>query len=300
MLLFRGHRSSIGSRLALVAVLGVVLAAPPLLAARSTAILLAAGDIASCESGGDQATARLLDDRRGTVVTLGDHAYQSGTAGEFAKCYDPTWGRHKERTRPAPGNHDYKTPGAAGYFGYFGDAAGDPSTGYYSYDLGAWHVVALNSNCAAVGGCGAGSPQEQWLRADLAAHSARCTLAYWHHARFSSGTVHGSNAATQALWQVLYDAGADVVLAGHEHNYERFAPMDPAGKVDRTRGLRQFVVGTGGTGHYGFGTPLPASRARSGDTYGVLRLSLRSDGYDWRFLPVPDKTFKDAGTGRCH
>ncbi|MCH7718695.1 MAG: metallophosphoesterase, partial [Chloroflexi bacterium] len=153
-------------------------------------MLVGAGDIASCASSGDEATADLLDGIAGTVVTFGDNAYQSGTESEFADCYEPTWGRHKARTRPAPGNHDYITPGASGYFEYFGAAAGDPSKGYYSYDLGAWHVIAINSNCSQVGGCDAGSPQEQWLRADLAESPTSCTVAYWHHPRFSS-SLHG-------------------------------------------------------------------------------------------------------------
>ena len=154
---------------------------------RDSQTLLAAGDIASCGSNGDEQTANLLDDQAGTVITLGDNAYDSGSTSEYANCYDPTWGRAKARTHPAPGNHEYNTAGATGYYGYFGAAAGDPETGYYSYDLGSWHLIALNSNCSAIGGCGAGSPQEQWLRADLAAHPTDCTLAYWHHPRFSSG-----------------------------------------------------------------------------------------------------------------
>jgi hypothetical protein len=170
------------------------------------------------------------------------NAYDSGTAGEFADCYGPSWGAYKARTRPAPGNHDYNTSGASGYFGFFGAAAGDPAQGYYSYDLGAWHIVSLNSNCDVVS-CSAGSAQEQWLRADLMAHPTACVAAYWHHPRYSSGTHHGSSDATQALWQVLYDADADLILAGHEHNYERFAPMTATGSVDGARGIRSFVVG---------------------------------------------------------
>jgi hypothetical protein len=187
-------------------------------------VLVGAGDIAVYGSPGDEATAALLDGIAGTVVTLGDNVYADGTPSEFANCYDPSWGRHKGRTKPAVGNHEYHTPGAAGYFGYFGPAAGDPSKGYYSYNLGAWHIVVLNSNCTYVGGCHAGSPQERWLRADLAAHPTTCTLAYWHHSRFSSG-YQGSTAAVQSLWQALYAFGADIVLAGHDHSYERFAPI---------------------------------------------------------------------------
>ncbi len=267
----RGHRAAPGPRLALVVALSVVLAAPPLLAAGGrAAVLLAAGDISSCRSSGDEATAKLLDGLTGTVATLGDNAYQSGTAQEFADCYGPTWGRHKARTRPSPGNHDYGTAGAAGYFGYFGAAAGDPAKGYYSYDLGAWHVVALNSQCAETGsGCEAGSAQERWLRADLKAHPARCTLAYWHHAPFSSGATHGGDPATRALWRALYDHGADIVLAGHEHNYERFAPVD--GNRDRARGIRLFAAGSSSRcSGRGAGSPRPG-RLSSGSRRGPSR-----------------------------
>jgi len=262
--------------------------------------LLAAGDIAGCRSDGDEATAALLDaSPDAAVATLGDNVYDRGTNGEFGGCYGPSWGRHTARTRPAPGNHDYATRGATGYFGWFGSAAGDPATGWYSYDLGAWHVVVLNSNCPAVG-CAAGGAQERWLRADLVAAPARCTLAYWHHPRFSSGSTHGSTAAMAPLWTALHELGADVALAGHEHHYERFAPLDAVGAVDPERGIRSFVVGTGGRSHYGFGPTLAGSEVRHSGTYGVLALTLRPDGYDWRFLPQAGRTFSDTGSGRCH
>jgi hypothetical protein len=264
------------------------------------AVLLAAGDIASCASSGDEATAALLDTLPGTVATLGDTVYEDGTAAQFRDCYDPSWGRHKARTRPAVGNHDYQTPGAAAYFAYFGEAAGDPDKGYYSYDLGAWHVVVLNSNCSQVGGCGPDSPQEQWLRADLAAHPTSCALAYWHHPRFSSGAQHGDHDNLEPFWRALYDAGADVVLVGHEHHYERFAPQDPSGNADAKRGIRQFVVGTGGKNHYRFDPPMPNSEVRNADTFGVLKLTLRANGYDWAFVPVAGATFTDAGSDACH
>jgi acid phosphatase type 7 len=263
-------------------------------------ILVAVGDIASCSSDGDEATAALLDGLPGTIATLGDHAYRNGTPREFAECYDPSWGRHRERTRPAPGNHDYETSGAAGYFNYFGAAAGEPGKGYYSFDLGTWHIIALNSNCSQVEGCGEGSPQEQWLREDLAAHPATCTLAYWHHPLFSSGTEHGGDEAMRPVWQALYDAGADVVLAGHEHNYERFVPQDATGATDLERGIRQFVVGTGGKSLYRFGEPLPASEVRHADALGVLMLRLHATGYDWQFVPVAGAVVDDAGTWPCH
>lgn len=267
-------------------------------------ILVGAGDIASCGGSGDEATADLLDaifagGVPGRVFTAGDNAYDSGTASEFADCYGPSWGRHKARTGPAPGNHDYNTGGAAGYFGYFGAAAGDPSKGYYSYDLGSWHIVVINSNCSEVGGCGAGSPQEQWLRADLATHPAVCTLAYWHHPRFSSG-IHGSSTSVQAIWQALYDYGADVVVNGHDHDYERFAPQDPSGVADPERGIRQFVVGTGGMSHYSFtGPPAANGEVRNGGAFGVLKLTLHSTSLYWEFVPVAGNTFNDSGSQSC-
>jgi hypothetical protein len=258
-----------------------------------------AGDIASCISDGDEATANLLDAIPGTVFTTGDNAYDSGTDGEYAYWYAPTWGRHKDRTMPSPGNHEYNTVGAAGYFNYFGAAAGDPTKGYYSYDLGAWHIVVINSNCDQVGGCGSGSPQEQWLRLDLAAHPAPCTVAYWHHPLFSSGQ-HGNDPSVQALYQALYDYGADVVLNGHDHNYERFAPQDPGGNLDTARGIREFVLGTGGAGHYNWGIPQPNSEVRNNTTFGVMKLTLHPSSYDWEFVPEAGETFTDSGSEPCH
>jgi hypothetical protein len=263
-------------------------------------VLVGAGDISSCGSNGDSATAALLDKIPGTVFTLGDNVYNSGSAWRFARCYHPTWGRHKGRTRPSAGNHDYRTAGAAGYFGYFGAAAGTPGKGWYSYDLGAWHIVVLNSNCANVGGCWEGSPQERWLRADLAANRDRCTLAYWHHPLFTSDSHHGNDSRMRPFWQALYEDGAEVVLAGHAHNYERFAPQTPGGKFDGQFGIRQFVVGTGGASHYGFGSPHAHSQVRNSSAFGVLKLTLRPSGYDWRFVPVAGRSFTDSGSGSCH
>ncbi len=269
-------------------------------------VLVGAGDIASCDGAGDEATAQLLDGifsggAYGLVFTTGDNVYDSGTAGEFTNCYQPSWGRHLGRTKPSAGNHEYQTSGAAGYFGYFGAAAGDPAKGYYSYDIGAWHVVVLNSNCGDIaGGCAAGSPQEQWLRADLAAHPAACTLAYWHHPRFSSGSTHGSHASMQPIWQALYDYNADAVVAGHEHQYERFAPQTASGALDLARGIRLFVAGMGGRSHYGFGTIRPNSEVRNGDSDGVLKLTLHPTSYDWQFVPAASGTFTDVGTSACH
>jgi hypothetical protein len=232
------------------------------------------------------------------VLLLGDIQYEDGAYSKFLASYDPSWGRVKAITRPAPGNHEYQSGSAAGYYQYFGAAAGDPTKGYYSFDLGGWHVVALNSNCSFVGGCGAGSPQEQWLRADLAAHPAPCTLAYWHHPRFSSGE-HGSSSTYTAFWQALYDANADVVLVGHDHDYERFAPQTPAGALDLARGIRQFVAGSGGKNVRTFPTVRPNSEARDVSSLGVLELTLGASSYEWRFRPAVG-SFADSGSASCH
>jgi hypothetical protein len=261
--------------------------------------MVGAGDIASCASTGDEATAALLPGIAGTVFTLGDNVYDNGTATEYANCYDPSWGAQKARTKPAPGNHEYNTANATGYYGYFGAAAGDPTMGYYAYDLGAWRIYALNSNCAAIGGCTAGSAQETWLRGDLAANPHTCVLAYWHHPRFSSGSSHGSSTVTAALWQALQDFGAELVLVGHEHNYERFAAQSPSGVAD-PNGIVEIVAGTGGRSHYGFGTPIANSLVRNSDTYGVLRLDLSATGYAFNFVHEAGKTFTDSGSATCH
>ena len=265
----------------------------------ASAVLAGAGDIAACSSSGDEATADLLATIDGTVFTLGDNVYESGTAAEFKDCYGPTWGRQRDRTLPVPGNHDYNTPGAAGYFGFFGPAAGDPSTGYYATDLGAWRIYVLNSNCAAVGGCDAGSAQERWLRDDLAAHPRACVLAMWHHPRFSSGE-HGNDPRTQAFWQALNDAGAELVLNGHDHDYERFAPQTPTGRADPSGGIVEIVAGTGGRSHYPFVRIRANSLIRDNATYGVLRLVLSERGWSSEFIPVPGGTFSDSGGGTCH
>lgn len=291
------HAVAIGSASIQVTARGLSAATAITVSAQPAAVtLVGAGDIASCLTSSDEATAKLLDGISGTVFTAGDNAYAHGATGDFAGCYAPTWGRHKGRTHPAPGNHEYDTPGAPGYFGYFGAAAGDPTRGYYSYDLGGWHVVMLNSNVDA----SATSAQLSWLRDDLAAHQRRCTLAIWHHPRFSSGK-HGSSAAMQPLYQVLYDANADLVVVGHDHIYERFAPQTPAGQVDQARGIREFVVGTGGGEDlYPFDHPAANSEVKNNETYGVLKLTLYGDRYDWKFVPVAGKTFTDSGSGSCH
>ena len=264
------------------------------------AVLVGAGDIADCSDlSGAEATAKLLESIPGQVFTAGDNAYPAGTKEQFDNCYDKTWGRVKSRTRPSVGNHEFHSGGATPYFDYFGAAAGDPTKGYYSYELDAWHIVVLNSECSEVGGCGAGSRQEKWLRADLASHPSVCTVAYWHKPLFSSGAKHGNDPEMKAFWEDLYDAKAAIVINGHDHDYERFAPQNPDGKSDAARGIREFVVGTGGKSHRPFAKPLATSEVRNADTYGVLKLKLRVKSYDWEFIPEAGKTFHDSGSGSC-
>ena len=252
--------------------------------------LVGAGDIATCWRNQDELTAQLLDNIPGTVFTTGDNAYIDGSYAEYINCYDPTWGRHKSRTKPSPGNHEYHTSGAAGYFQYFSDIPA-----HYAYNLGAWRIYSLNSEISVSDS----SAQVTWLRDDLAANPHQCVLAYWHKPRWGSGSNHGSNSAMQALWETLYNAGAELVINGHEHNYERFAEMNASG-APVSRGLREIIVGTGGAGLYPFGTPLPASQVRNNTTYGVLKLTLRSTSYDWEFVPVSGSTFMDSGSAACH
>ncbi len=262
------------------------------------ASLLAVGDIAQCP-GNAAITAALVDGLAGTIAVLGDSVYESGTPAEYASCYEPTWGRHKARTRPAVGNHEYETPGASGYFSYFGAAAGEPGKGYYSYTLGAWHVVALNSNCAEIGGCQPGSAQERWLRTDLATHPSLCSVAYMHHPAFSSGNLHGGSPSVRPLLRTLQDYGVELILSGHDHDYERFAPQTVEG-VANLAGVRQFVVGTGGAGLRQFAPqPRPNSEARIAGVYGVLSLKLRAAAYDWEFVAQPGSAAHDAGSGAC-
>jgi hypothetical protein len=257
----------------------------------TTQVFVGAGDIAMCDAN-SEATAKLLDGIGGTVFALGDQAYFHGSADEFRRCYDPTWGRHKSRTRPVPGNHEYESPGAAPYFAYFGANAGPAGLGYYSFDIGSWHAIALNSNI----GVNAGSAQAAWLRGDLATSGARCTIAYWHHPLFTSGP-DGSSPEMRDVWRLLYDAGAEVVLNGHEHLYERFAPQDPNGAADAARGIRELIAGTGGAVLYGPVTVQPNSERRL-TAFGVLKLSLQADAYQWEFIPVSG--VGDSGSGICH
>jgi hypothetical protein len=266
-------------------------------------VLVGAGDIANCDSPGAEITARLIEQLPDAAVfTAGDNTNELVTdPAPLKPCFDPTWGRFKERIRPAPGNHDYFFEGASDYFAYFGAAAGQPGQGWYSYDLGGWHIDVLNSECDQVGGCQAGSPQETWLKADLAAHPALCSLAIWHRPRYSSG-YHGSLPATQDLWKDLYAAGAELVISGHDHDYERFAPMDAEGALDPAHGITQFVVGTGGVPGPGAIRPIHADNSQVIITgvYGVLELSLGSGNYTWRFVAEPGKTENDSGQGQCH
>lgn len=254
-----------------------------------------AGNIARCDGPNDEQTALLLDAIPGTVFTTGENVNTDGSPGEFRDCYGPSWGRHATRTRPAAGEVDYKTPGAAGYFDYFGAGAGDRALGYYSYDLGTWHIVVLNSNI----GTAVGSAQEQWLRADLAATRQPCLLAYWDHPRFSSSGPP-VRLEVRPFWDALYGAGADVVLNGHYRIYERFAPQTPAERADPEHGIRQFTVGTGGQGIDRIGTPRPNSEVRSSGVYGVLKLTLAPDSYAWEFVPIAGQTFTDSGSMTCH
>ena len=270
-------------------------------AAPATVVLVGAGDIANCEVAGGSgavATARLLDLIPGTVFTLGDHAYPMGTADQFRDCYGPRWGRFKDRTRPAPGNHDYLTANAGPYFDYFGEAAGPDRRGYYSYTLGAWHIISLDSSIDA----SAHSPQGEWLRKDLAENHTVCTLAYWHIPLFSSGP-HGSDPREAAhmldVWRALYEAGADVVVNGHDHDYERFAPQDPGGKSDPKKGIREFVVGTGGGGLYEFRGSRRNSEIRNNRSYGLIKFTLGATGYSWEYLSAAGEPFHDSGSGTC-
>lgn len=289
----------------------LLLATSGLTARERGEILVGAGDIASCESQGDEATAKLLDRIPGTVFTAGDNSYESGTKSEFASCYSTSWGRHKYRTMPAPGNHDYGRGGyedgdgdphesfdPSGYFDYFGHRAGDPDKGYYSYSLGDWQVFALNSNCARIGGCGEGSEQLGWLEEELQKNAGRCQFAYWHHPLYSTGP-HGGREELRPLYEALYDAGVEVVVNGHDHTYERFVPQDPEGNPD-PEGIRQFVVGTGGKSLHFFEETNPNSEVRSSEAFGVIKFTLKSASYEWEFVPIEGMAFRDSGSGECH
>jgi hypothetical protein len=268
----------------------------------------AAGEVGDCSSPWDSQTATRLDNGGasgprdiGTIAALGDLAYENGSLDDFNTCYQSSWGTLRSLTKPTPGDLEYQTTGAAGYFGYWGRRAGSPARSWYSYDIGSWHIISLNSNCRFVGGCQAGSPQERWLRKDLAAHKTRCTLAYWHHPRFSGGQVTNDD-EMQPFWQALYDYKADVVLSAHAHNYQRFAPQSPTGVADPPRGIREFVVGTGGHHVLQPVAAIANTEAMHDSDWGVLVLTLRDTGYDWSFFPVVGSPglFHDLGSEDCH
>jgi hypothetical protein len=323
----------VGMGLAMLLSVGVLSSAQSVSALDTDPVFVGAGDIAGCgaDRTGDQATAKLLHNivdtstSPTTVFTTGDNAYDKGTLPEYQTCYgpqpttdQPNWGEFKAITMPSPGNHEYETTGASGYFDYFRvtPSAPVPNTlenpglmpgkGYYSYDLGSWHIISLNSNCSFVdggvagNGCAAGSDQVTWLKTDLADHPNACTLAYWHHPRFSSGSTSGGNSNMKPFWEALYAAKADVVLNGHVHNYEHFFPQTPSGERNLEQGIRQFVVGTGG---YSLNTfkisPLTNTKVRDASANGVLKLTLHPNGYDWEFVPEAGKTFSDSGSDSC-
>ena len=276
---------------AIALVLLLQTAVAPLPAMGAAPVLIGAGDIGVCGSSTDTRVGTLIRNTPGTVFTTGDNAYNSGTAAEFTNCYAPAWGAFRSRMRPSPGNHDYKTPDAAGYFGYFGDRAGPRGRGYYAYALGSWRIYSLNSERVT-------STQLRWLRDDLANHSTSCIAAYFHRPLFSSGQ-HGNDASVRPLWDALYAAGAEIIVNGHDHNYERFAPMRPDGRASG-KGIREFVVGTGGTSQRSFATVKPNSKVRQTGTWGALKLTLRTDGYSWEFVRATGTAFSDSGSGRCH
>jgi hypothetical protein len=265
----------------------------PVSSGSTTATLVGAGDIGVCASSATEATARLLDAIPGTIFTAGDNAYPLGTSADFRDCYHPTWGRHRDRTRPSPGNHDYYTAGAVPYFEYFGAAAGPGGLGYYSFRAGEWTAFSLNSNVP----MSSSSSQVVWLQSALQQSQTPCAVAYWHHPLFSSGP-HGGLPETRGLWRSLYDAGVDVILNGHDHLYERFAPQDPDGRMDAARGIRQFTVGTGGAELYPT-VRVAANTETIVNEYGVLKLTLRSASYTWEFIGI-DGRVRDSGSGACH
>ncbi len=267
------------------------------------AVLIGAGDINVCGQGGDTATAalveNLLDRYPGAqVFTAGDNVQIMGAAEEYSQCFDPTWGRFKDRIHPSPGNHDWFVEDGAPYFAYFGEAAGPPGLGYYSYDLGDWHIVSLNSNCGDAG-CDEGSAQAEWLRENLRENDKSCTLLYWHHPLWSSGYVE-INPAGMAFWRIASAFKADVVVNGHEHHYERFAPLGPSGRLDNVSGMRPFIVGTGGAWLFEFGQPLITNEVRDNTTTGVILFFLYPGRYTWQFVPTEKDGFTDQGSGMCH
>ena len=269
----------------------------------SGAILVGAGDIAECSSQDDEKTATLvtnvLNANAGAVVfTAGDNAYPNGASGDYTNCYNPSWGAFKGKTKPDPGNHEWKTANAGGYFGYFGNAFGNSTTDWYSYNLGGWHIIMLDSNCSNIN-C---TTETTWLKNDLAASSAACTVAMWHHPVFNIGhhDTAGDTSKGKPFWQALDNAGADLIINGHDHNYQRWKPQRVDGTLDATNGIREIVVGTGGASAYAFTRTDTKVEAKSTGTAGVLKLTLKSNSYDWQFIPVAGGSFTDSGTGSCH
>ena len=281
-----------------------------LTATESFPVILAAGDIADCGPTRwyDDSTGALLKRMQGTVVPLGDNAYENGTPDEYANCYEPAWGAVKNRTRPVAGNHDYYNPrpdnvkNADGYYGYFGSAAGDPAKGYYSYTLGSWFVVVLNTGTESNTFIAAGSPQEQWLRAELSSHTQQCTLVMFHHPRFTSILDRPwIRPEVKAFWDASYEYGVDLILNGHDHGYQRFAPQNPDGVADAAFGIRQITNGSGGgEGLYQFGPTVDNLQVRDNTSYGILKVTLRTNSYDWQFVPITGQSFTDSGSGTCH
>ncbi len=299
-----GVRATIALAAAVLTLPGPVYAANLTPAGAGSVTLVGAGDIAVCGSNtNDSATAALVsnvlaEQASNIAFTAGDNVYPDGSSSWYGACYDPAWGTFRLRTRPVPGNHDYyNNPTAAGYFGYFGSQAGPAGRGWYKYSAGSWRVYALTSECVRGSRCYV--RQYRWLRADLVNNPHQCVLAIWHRPRFSSGAGHGSSTRMAPVFKLLYDHGAEIVLSGHDHEYERFAPTNASG-VPVANGLRQWVVGTGGAGLYSFAAPLPASEVRDASTHGVLRLDLAPGSYDWQYIPTTSGGFTDSGSGVCH
>ncbi|CAN5925504.1 hypothetical protein BH11MYX4_BH11MYX4_52060 [soil metagenome] len=285
---------------------------PGVAAGASTVRVVAVGDVADCDGGRQMRVAALVERLSpAAVLGLGDLAYPNGSIDDFLDCYGPSLGRFRTITRAVPGNHEYHTPHAGAYYAYFCGSSGVPFQGYYSFAIGRWHVVALNSNCGGdvdvdgdvsrdFGGCGADSPQARWLRDDLAAHPSGCTLAMWHHPRRSSGS-EGSTRAMQSLWEILAAHRVDLVLNGHAHAYERFAPMDASGQRDDAHGMRAITVGTGGSSLSSFDGDAPVrGDVRDASSHGVLQLELRSTSCSWTFQAIDGDTFHDEGEAGCH
>jgi hypothetical protein len=297
-------RASLSFVVALLFGLTGLAAAPAVVADTAWHTLIGAGDIAVCGTNqNDSATAALVKaaldaDTTAWAFTAGDNVYPNGSSNYYTSCYAPTWGQFKQRTRPVPGNHDfYDNPNGEGYFGYFGLLAGPKDRGWYRYDLGTWRIYALTSECAQGTTCF--TRQYNWLKSDLDAYPHQCALAIWHQPRFSDGP-HGSSTRMDPVWKLLYAHGAEFVISGHDHDYERFAMMNGTGQKDPTKGMRQFVVGTGGAGLYSFKTTLATSQVRNSATHGVLRLVLKAASYEWHFMPIAGETFSDAGSNNCH